>query len=145
MSSEATHRYFKIILSLFGLIFRAEFIANDTIGDPFDIKKYEGFSKDLFEKIAEICKFEYETIVYENTYPYGKENIKTKEWNGIVGEIVKKNADFAIGDITITQSRKSAIDFSISFQTLGNHSHLFVFITISFDIESCSTFSLTRC
>lgn len=87
-----------------------------------DIKKYEGFSKDLFARIAELCdNFDYETVVLAKTYPYGEENKQSKAWNGIIGLLVGKKADFAIGDITITQARKSAIDFSISFQTLGKY------------------------
>lgn len=81
----------------------AAFIGNDT-GDPMDIKKYEGFSKDLFARIAELAEFDYETIVLEKTYPYGEENKLTKAWNGIIGLLVGKKADFAIGDITITQA-----------------------------------------
>lgn len=107
---------------------RAAFIGNDT-GDPMDIKKYEGFSKDLFTRIAELCdNFDYETIVLEKTYPYGEENKQTKAWNGIIGLLVGKKADFAIGDITITQARKTAIDFSLAFQTLGKT--ILYFITL---------------
>lgn len=41
-------------------------------------------------------------------------------FTGIVGEIVNKRADLAMGDITITHARKTAMDFSTPFMTLGD-------------------------
>lgn len=107
---------------------------------------YEGFAMDLIEQISIKGKFRYDIIVTD--IEYGKEDPVTKEWSGIVGNIVskvlkkiKKNsksnsitilfkiqlirhrslqkADLAIGDITITHARKTAIDFSTPFMTLG--------------------------
>lgn len=49
--------------------------------------KYEGFAKDLIDEIAKKCGFRYEIIIGGE---YGKENPVTKEWNGIIGEIVNK-------------------------------------------------------
>lgn len=48
---------------------------------------YEGFAKDLIERIAVFCKFKYEIIIGAE---YGKEDATTKQWNGIIGEIVNK-------------------------------------------------------
>lgn len=79
---------------------------------------YEGFSKDLMDEIARICGFRYNITTSKE---YGKENPETKQWNGIVGEIVNKRSDLAIGDITITQSRRTAIEFSTPFMTLGQY------------------------
>lgn len=78
---------------------------------------YEGFGKDLMDEIAKICGFKYKI---KTSKEYGKENPETKQWNGIVGEIVNKRSDLAVGDITITQARRSAIEFSTPFMTLGN-------------------------
>lgn len=98
---------------------------------------YEGFAKDLIEHISIRCKFKYEISVKD--IESGKEDPITGQWSGIVGDIVNKvsflcveiidqkfngifscqKADLAIGDITITHSRKTAIDFSTPFMTLG--------------------------
>lgn len=51
---------------------------------------YEGFSKDLMDRIAFFCKFKYEIIA---SHEYGKEDPVTKQWSGIVGEIVNKVSD----------------------------------------------------
>lgn len=55
----------------------------------------------------------------EKKYPLGSED-PTKGWDGVVKELMDLKADFAISDITINEKRKKAIDFSVSFQTLGN-------------------------
>lgn len=49
--------------------------------------KYEGFAIDLIEEIAKICGFKYNITINKVT---GKENAVTREWDGIVGEIVNK-------------------------------------------------------
>lgn len=72
---------------------------------------------DLIQHIAARCKFRYEIEVTDKEY--GKEDPVTKQWTGVVGDIVDKKVDFAIGDITITYARKTAIDFSTPFMTLG--------------------------
>lgn len=78
---------------------------------------YEGFSKDLIDEISKKCGFNYKI---KTSKEYGKEDPETKQWNGIIGEIVNKHSDLAIGDITITRARRTAIDFSTPFMTLGN-------------------------
>lgn len=48
---------------------------------------YEGFSKDLMDRIAFYCKFKYEIIIGKES---GKEDPVTKQWSGMIGEIVNK-------------------------------------------------------
>lgn len=50
------------------------FNGNETVNDMF-----EGFAKDLLEKIAAHCRFKYEIRIEKD---YGKENPATKQWNG---------------------------------------------------------------
>lgn len=83
--------------------------------------RFEGFSLDLIQHIADHCKFRYEVEVTEKTY--GQEDPITKQWSGLVGDIVDKKVDFFVGDITITYARKTAIDFSTPFMTLGKFTH----------------------
>lgn len=49
---------------------------------------HEGFAKDLIEQIAITCKFRYE--IQPTSTDNGEADAKTKQWSGIVGEIVKK-------------------------------------------------------
>lgn len=51
---------------------------------------------------------------------YGAENPEVKGgWDGIVGELVRNEADMAIASMTITSERERVIDFSKPFMSLG--------------------------
>lgn len=51
---------------------------------------------------------------------YGSENPDVKGgWDGMVGELVRKEADFAIAPMTITSERERVIDFTKPFMSLG--------------------------
>lgn len=89
---------------------------------------YEGFSKDLIDAIAKICNFKYKITTSKE---YGIEDPMTKQWNGIVGEIVNKRSDLAIGDITITKARRTAIEFSAPVMSLGQRTLLKFFFLVS--------------
>ena len=40
-------------------------------------------------------------------------------WNGLVGELIKREADLAIAPLTITSARERVIDFTKPFLSLG--------------------------
>ena len=40
-------------------------------------------------------------------------------WNGIIGEIVRQEADFAVAGLTISLVRERAVEFSTPFMNLG--------------------------
>lgn len=51
---------------------------------------------------------------------YGAENHEVKGgWDGMVGELVRREADISIAAITITADRERVIDFSKPFMSLG--------------------------
>lgn len=104
---------------------REEFKRNKT-GDPNDKTKYKGFSIDLFNNISAKASFNYRIIVVESTVGIGK-NDPVHGWDGIINELIKGNAEFAITDIVINEERKKVIDFSVSFKTLGKLYYLFLF------------------
>ncbi|XP_050679076.1 glutamate receptor ionotropic, kainate 2-like isoform X2 [Leptidea sinapis] len=78
--------------------------------------RYEGFTIDLIEKIADILGFSYE---FEVETDYGTLDPVTKKWDGMVLKLREEKADFAICDFTITAERQSGIDFSTPFMSLG--------------------------
>nr|QRN45436.1 kainate-selective glutamate receptor 1 [Carausius morosus] len=82
-------------------------------------KMFEGYCKDLADRIAERLGINYELrIVKDNRY--GAENPEVKGgWDGMVGELVRKEADIAIASMTITSERERVIDFSKPFMSLG--------------------------
>lgn len=51
---------------------------------------------------------------------YGAENPNSPGgWDGIVGELVRHEADIAVASMTITSERERVIDFSKPFMSLG--------------------------
>nr|QZH55029.1 ionotropic glutamate receptor 7 [Achelura yunnanensis] len=91
---------------------------------PEDDMKYEGFSVDLVDAIFTILRenmklnYTYEFVYYENTN-YGSIDPKTKKWDGLIGYLLEQKADLAVCDLTITEKRKTVVDFSVPFMSLG--------------------------
>lgn len=104
--------------------------------------RFMGYCVDLTKRIAEIVNFTYELrLVNDNTFGargiqqkfyrikviskfklHSKNRIKKDangNWNGIVGELVRHEADIAIAPLTITSARERAIEFSMPFMNIG--------------------------
>ncbi|XP_070167334.1 glutamate receptor ionotropic, kainate 2-like isoform X4 [Polyergus mexicanus] len=79
-------------------------------------ERYEGFGVDIIDSISQILKFNYTLQVEKD---YGVFNNRTKEWSGMLGKIRTDQADFAITDLTITEERQMAVDFTNPFMNLG--------------------------
>jgi len=51
---------------------------------------------------------------------YGSENNNVAGgWDGVVGELIRRESDIAIASMTITSERERVIDFSKPFMSLG--------------------------
>lgn len=50
---------------------------------------------------------------------YGFYNHDTREWNGIVRQLIDKRADLAVASMTINYARETVIDFTKPFMNLG--------------------------
>uniref|UniRef100_A0A8C6M050 Glutamate receptor n=1 Tax=Nothobranchius furzeri TaxID=105023 RepID=A0A8C6M050_NOTFU len=76
----------------------------------------KGFCIDILKKIAKSVKFTYDLYLVTN----GKHGKKINgTWNGLVGEVVFKNAHMAVGSLTINEERSEVIDFSVPFIETG--------------------------
>ncbi|KAK7929996.1 hypothetical protein WMY93_006391 [Mugilogobius chulae] len=76
----------------------------------------KGFCIDILKKIAKTVKFTYDLYLVTN----GKHGKKVNgTWNGMVGEVVLKNAHMAVGSLTINEERSEVIDFSVPFIETG--------------------------
>nr|XP_055051138.1 glutamate receptor ionotropic, NMDA 2B [Misgurnus anguillicaudatus]XP_055051139.1 glutamate receptor ionotropic, NMDA 2B [Misgurnus anguillicaudatus]XP_055051140.1 glutamate receptor ionotropic, NMDA 2B [Misgurnus anguillicaudatus]XP_055051141.1 glutamate receptor ionotropic, NMDA 2B [Misgurnus anguillicaudatus]XP_055051143.1 glutamate receptor ionotropic, NMDA 2B [Misgurnus anguillicaudatus]XP_055051144.1 glutamate receptor ionotropic, NMDA 2B [Misgurnus anguillicaudatus] len=76
----------------------------------------KGFCIDILKKIAKSVKFTYDLYLVTN----GKHGKKINgTWNGMVGEVVMKNAHMAVGSLTINEERSEVIDFSVPFIETG--------------------------
>ncbi|XP_055630590.1 glutamate receptor 1-like isoform X2 [Toxorhynchites rutilus septentrionalis] len=81
--------------------------------------RFEGYCKDLADLVARKLGINYELRIVKDGQ-YGAENPDVKGgWDGMVGELVRKEADIAIASMTITSERERVIDFSKPFMSLG--------------------------
>ncbi|GJQ75980.1 hypothetical protein Trydic_g18034 [Trypoxylus dichotomus] len=108
------------------------FIVSSRIGQPYLMPKtsknsddvlegndaLEGFSMDIIDNIAKMLNFSYKFVLTENN-KYGSYDREKKTWDGLIKDILDRRAHLAICDLTITQERRSAVDFSLPFMTLG--------------------------
>lgn len=83
--------------------------------------QFEGYSVDLIYEISRILGFNY-TFRLVPDGRYGSYNKKTKEWDGMMKELLDQKADLAIADLTITYDREQAVDFTMPFMNLGERS-----------------------
>uniref|UniRef100_A0A8D3DDZ3 Glutamate receptor n=2 Tax=Scophthalmus maximus TaxID=52904 RepID=A0A8D3DDZ3_SCOMX len=90
---------------------------NQTKDSGIYIKRCcKGFCIDILKKIAKTVKFTYDLYLVTN----GKHGKKINgTWNGMVGEVVLKNAHMAVGSLTINEERSEVIDFSVPFIETG--------------------------
>lgn len=80
--------------------------------------RFDGFCIDLLRTIADLLGFNYELYLVPDK-KFGVENTTSGEWNGMVREIIDKNADLAVAPMTINYARESVIDFTKPFMNLG--------------------------
>ncbi|XP_053971522.1 glutamate receptor 1 isoform X2 [Hylaeus anthracinus] len=108
------------------------YIVTTIVEEPYIMKKksdtgeplvgndsYEGYCKDLADLIAKKLGITYELrIVKDGKYGMENQNVPGA-WDGMVGELIRKEADIAIAPMTITSERERVIDFSKPFMSLG--------------------------
>lgn len=80
--------------------------------------RYEGYVVDLVNRIQQNLKFKYELEIVPDGQ-YGTRNAATGKWNGMVKYLLDRKADLAIADLTMTYERKTAVDFTMPFMSLG--------------------------
>ncbi|KAH8403007.1 hypothetical protein KR222_003097, partial [Zaprionus bogoriensis] len=79
-------------------------------------EKYEGYAVDLIGKLSELMDFNYEFMIVNGN---GKYNPETKQWDGIIRKLIDHHAQIGVCDLTITQLRRSVVDFTVPFMQLG--------------------------
>lgn len=83
--------------------------------------QYEGFAVDLIHELSKLLNFRYRWREVADK-KYGIKELLpngTIVWNGMIGEIVRGQADLAIVDLTITSQREEAVDFTLPFMNTG--------------------------
>ena len=79
--------------------------------------RYMGYCVDLTKKIAEMLNFEYEIRPVKDK-KFGKQDSEGR-WDGMVGELVRNEADAAVAPLTISTQRERAVEFSMPFMNIG--------------------------
>ncbi|CAI9733262.1 glutamate receptor-like isoform X1 [Octopus vulgaris] len=112
--------------------------------------KYEGYCVDLARKVAHEVGFDYVfQMVRDGSYG---SKLPNDSWNGMVGELIRLEADMAIAPLTISAVRERVIDFSKPFMSLGisimikkpadQKAHVFSFLDpLSYEIWMCILFA----
>ncbi|KAF2905279.1 hypothetical protein ILUMI_00899 [Ignelater luminosus] len=80
--------------------------------------QYEGFAIDIIHELSKLEGFNY-TFIVRADKKNGDYNETTKEWSGMIGDVINRVADLAITDLTITRKRQRGVDFTSSFMDLG--------------------------
>ncbi|XP_067882753.1 glutamate receptor ionotropic, NMDA 2D-like, partial [Heterodontus francisci] len=85
-------------------------------GKMFTKKCCKGFCIDILKRLSKTISFSYDLYLVTN----GKHGKKIHGiWNGLIGEVVYKRADIAIGSLTINEERSEIVDFSVPFVETG--------------------------
>lgn len=79
---------------------------------------YGGFCIELLKAIADRLKFSFEIYPVADSH-FGSQDPISKEWNGMVRDILQGKADIAVASFTISPSRQRVIDFTQPFIDLG--------------------------
>ena len=90
------------------------------LNHPSDEGKYilSGYCIDLLNKLQEKLRFSYEIYLVPDGN-YGAQDPISKEWNGMVREILQGKAHLAMASFTISSERQKVIDFTQPYMDLG--------------------------
>uniref|UniRef100_A0A1A9UEK8 Ionotropic glutamate receptor C-terminal domain-containing protein n=1 Tax=Glossina austeni TaxID=7395 RepID=A0A1A9UEK8_GLOAU len=81
-------------------------VSLDYLGKPI----WEGFCNDVIAMLSQKMNFEYE-LVSPTKGRFGERNPETGEWDGIVGDLVSGETDFAVSALKMYSEREEVIDF----------------------------------
>ncbi|KAK4883092.1 hypothetical protein RN001_006411 [Aquatica leii] len=124
-----TRTYGEAYTQIVEILQNKTFVVTTILSDPYCMRKdssdkltgnaqFEGYAIDLIHQISQILGFNY-TFRLAPDGRYGAYNKETKEWDGMIKEILDQKADLAIADLTITYDREQAVDFTMPFMNLG--------------------------
>lgn len=77
-----------------------------------------GYCIDFLDKLQEKLKFSYDIYLVPDGN-YGSQDSISKEWNGMVKELLKGRAHVAVASFTISSERQKVIDFTQPYIDLG--------------------------
>ncbi|XP_012945039.1 glutamate receptor 1 [Aplysia californica] len=81
-------------------------------------KRFKGFAMDLATDLAAEVGFTFLFRVVKDG-SYGSQLPGNHSWNGMMGELIRKEAELAVAPLTITADRERYVDFSKPFMEIG--------------------------
>ncbi|XP_040568809.1 glutamate receptor 1 [Lepeophtheirus salmonis] len=81
--------------------------------------RFEGYSKDLADLISKTIKAKFEIRVVKDGKYGSPDPDSPGGWNGMIGELIRNEAEIAIAPLTIHSQREQVADFSKPFMSLG--------------------------
>jgi len=92
-------------------------LRSGSRGDLDDDVLYEGYVKELADLIALEIGVQFEIRpVLDGKYG-SRDGSRKGGWNGMIGELIRHEADLAIGPLTISSTREAVVDFSTPFMS----------------------------
>nr|XP_020453736.1 probable glutamate receptor [Monopterus albus] len=88
--------------------------------EPYTVSKgtqLDGFCMDLLSEVAKKLGFKYKVqLVKDGSYGRQEEN---GNWNGMIGEVIRGEADLAIAPLTLTAAREKVVAMTKPFMQTG--------------------------
>ena len=80
-----------------------------------------GYCIDLLQKLSQTCNFTFSLHLSNNSYGSLEKNKTTdkSEWNGLIGQLVREQADLIVAPLTINPERAQVMEFSKPFKYQG--------------------------
>ncbi|XP_066528427.1 probable glutamate receptor, partial [Hoplias malabaricus] len=100
---------------------KSELIVTTFKQDPYTIVKdsqLEGYCIDLLSEISKKLGFKYKVHLVKDQYAYGRMD-ESGNWNGMIGEVVRGEADLAVAPLTLTAAREKAVGMTKPYMQTG--------------------------
>ncbi|XP_055586365.1 uncharacterized protein LOC129739019 [Uranotaenia lowii] len=81
-------------------------IMYDDSGEPI----WEGYCIDFLQQLSEVMNFDYD-LVYPKRGTFGQRDRATGDWDGLIGDLVVGEIDFAMASMKMTAEREEVVDF----------------------------------
>ncbi|XP_030632602.1 probable glutamate receptor [Chanos chanos] len=88
--------------------------------DPYTMSKgsqLEGYCMDLLSELAKKLGFKYKVNLVKDG-AYGRQD-ESGNWNGMIGEVVRGEADLAVAPLTLTATRERAVGMTKPYMQTG--------------------------
>ncbi|XP_052465631.1 probable glutamate receptor [Carassius gibelio] len=99
---------------------RQELIITTIKQDPYTMSKgsqLEGYCMDLLAELAKKLGFKYKVHLVKDG-AYGRQD-EGGNWNGMIGEVVRGEADLAVAPLTLTAAREKAVGMTKPYMQTG--------------------------